>query len=186
MANNTCPYCESKNCLQNIGILIDSGTSSTNTFGLTYNSEEGMTPGMYWSSTASGLAQRFAPPGIPGDITFWNFLGWWVLTTPIIGWIAFTSFFRDWNTWESSGSVWMTYIIFGIPVGMLFGLAASWSIQMLIFASKKELRRRYGWGYYYLRNATFCMRCGTAFDLWHSGSPEEFVSKKFDLSQYAQ
>jgi hypothetical protein len=80
----------------------------------------------------------------------------------------------------------MTYIICGIPVGMLFGLVASWAIQMLIFATKKEPRRRYGWGYYYLRSATFCIRCGTAFDLWHAGSPEEFVSKKFDLSQYAQ
>lgn len=185
MANNTCPYCEGKNCLQNIGVLMDSGASSTSTFGLTYNSEEGLTPGMYWSSTASGLVQRFSPPGVPGQLTFWNFIGWWLICTPILGWIVYIIRFPDWSTY-SQASNFGGYIFFGLTFGAFFALWAALGIQYLVSLSKGELVRRYGWADYYLRKGTFCMRCGTAYDMWHDGSPEEFVSKKFDLSQYAQ
>jgi len=181
---NTCPYCENKNCLVNIGYLIDSGTTNTSTFGLGYNSEEGISPMMLWSNSSSNLVSRFSIPKLPGDVTVWNFLGWTLLSTPIIAYIIVNLMFSDFSTYTPDGK-WLSYVMFGIPFALLPGMFAALGLQKLVFYAKKEERRKFEWSYYYLREGTLCTRCGVAFDLYHAGSPEEFVYKKFDYSNYA-
>jgi hypothetical protein len=181
---NTCPYCENKNCLVNIGHLIDSSTTDTVTAGVGYNGEEGLSPAILWSNSSSRIAQRFSMPALPGDVTVWNFIGWTLLTAPIIAYILVSTFFSDWQTYTDSGK-WLTYIVFGLPFGLFLGLFAALGIQRIVFYLKKEHRRKYEWSYYYVREGTYCTRCTTAFDLYHAGSPEEFVYKKFDPNSYA-
>jgi hypothetical protein len=183
---NTCPYCENKNCLVNIGHLIDSSTTDTVTAGMGYNGEEGLSPAILWSNSSSRVAQRFAMPGLPGDVSAWNFIGWTLLCTPIIGYIIVSTFFS--NIWDTSAesAKWGVFILFGLPFGLFPGMFAALGIQKIVFYLKHEQRRKYEWSYYYVREGTYCTRCGVAYDMYHAGSPEEFVSKKFDLSQYAQ
>lgn len=185
MANNTCPYCESKNCLVNIGYLIDSGTTNTVTMGAGYNFDEGLTPAMLWSRSASQVAQRFSIPRLPGDVTVWNFIGWTLLATPIIAYLIVLATIPQWSTYPDATKI-FSYIFSGLPVGFFLGMFAALGLQRIVFYLKKEERRKFEWSYYYLREGTFCTRCGTAFDLYHDGSPEEFVYKKFDLSQYVE
>jgi hypothetical protein len=181
---NTCPYCENKNSLVNIGYLLDSGTTNTSTFGLGYNSEEGISPMMLWSNSASNLVSRFSTPRLPGDVTLWNFIGWTLLSAPVIAYMLVTWQSPDFNTYTPDAKL-FTYVLSGLPLGLFLGMFAALGLQKIVFYLKKEERRKFEWSYYYLREGTFCNRCGMAFDLYHAGSPEEFVSKKFDYSNYA-
>ena len=185
MANNTCPYCETKNSLVNIGYLLDSGTTNTVTMGGGYIPGEGITPAMLWSQSSSQIAQRFSIPRLPGNITVWNVLGWTLFATPIIAYLVVLIIIPQWNTYPDETKL-FSYIMTGLPIGNFLGMFAALGLQQFVFYLKKEQRRKFEWSYYYLREGTFCTRCATAFDLYHAGSPEEFVSKKFDLSQYAQ
>ncbi len=196
-ATITCPVCGRSDMLQNIGVILDQGTSTTQGRARTTTAGSAQMGGMAsdltlysgsattsststtrsWSVTHSQLASRFLPPRRPRPSFLMWFLVIWLGSTLLVAVIFGAQFAPQSASYSPAVGVIIgmvsvlivTFFVMWIPALVVALIIRAVSAPALA-ARRKQWDRRTA----RLRGGYFCARDGVAVDDGRASTPEEF------------
>lgn len=175
---SVCPICDSSNSLNYVGNIVDAGrTNSQGMFiGMNMGADGGLIPGMQFSQSINGIAQRFTPPSRPGAITLPGFWILWLIWFPIA-----TIAIRYWAVPipDPDPIYWLIVTALFATFGAPLAFPLAFLTQVFIRLIRNRGYKHWLYAYNRLRNALYCSHDNVVFDYEIFGYPQDYIKHVF-------
>jgi hypothetical protein len=179
-----CPKCKKNDQVKKVSVVLDEGSSSSNTIGLSIplnkrnqNYKEPIYLSGYNTQSATGLVQRLSPPNKPRWRHFKFYTFFWIHFMPIF------TFFSVFNLENPDYSNWSDFRYFGLAAGsaIVIGLFTLTVVGFAVelFAPKNKAQLDWDNNLYFYRESYFCFRDDICFNKEFYDEPVKFKNHIF-------